>query len=319
MRDRRYVEDLTVEELKEVLITRRREERLVRLRRMGATGRVGNTVIVRDEQDPEYLLPPGPIPSVAVGGWGSVPVSDPDLARGGSLSGGKIRIWRERILLCIESAALIGLIVVIINLAISVRSLNQDWQEQRDTYALPTLTPTPLIRVSILPGGHKPPTMRGGEGQPLGPVPLMTLPTPGPRSPTRLVIPSINVDVNVVEGDDWEQLKKGAGHHIGSANPGERGNTFISGHNDVYGEVFRYLEDVQVGDEVIVYAGDQPYRYIVRVPPRVVEPDDVSVMYPTSKAIVTLLTCYPYMIDTHRIVVIAELERQNTGLQLLNG
>jgi sortase A len=116
------------------------------------------------------------------------------------------------------------------------------------------------------------------------------------------------VDVQVVEGDDWEQLKKGAGHHIGSANPGERGNCFISGHNDIYGEIFRYLPDVQVGDEITVYAGEQPYRYTVRAT-RVVEPDDVSVMYPTSAPILTLLTCYPYMIDTQRFVVIAELNR----------
>jgi sortase A len=122
------------------------------------------------------------------------------------------------------------------------------------------------------------------------------------------VIPSINVDVPVVEGDNDEQLKKGAGHHIGSANPGERGNCFLSGHNDIYGEIFRDLDKVRVGDEIIVYAGQQPYRYQVRAA-RIVEPDDVSVMYPTSTPVLTLLTCYPYMVDTHRLVVIAELER----------
>ena len=137
---------------------------------------------------------------------------------------------------------------------------------------------------------------------------MIEIPTPGPRSPTRLVIPSINVDVPVVEGDSWEQLKKGAGHHIGSANPGERGNCFISGHNDIYGEIFRDLDKVKVGDEIIVYAGEQPYYYIVRAT-RIVEPDDVSVMYPTSTPVLTLLTCYPYMVDSHRLVVIAELKR----------
>ena len=150
--------------------------------------------------------------------------------------------------------------------------------------------------------------MEGGEAQPIGLAPRLVIPTPGPRSPTRLVIPSIHVDVPVVEGDDWEQLKKGAGHHIGSANPGERGNMFISGHNDVYGEIFRHLEEVKMGDEIIVYAGERSYRYFVRAT-RIVEPDDVSVMYPTSTPILTLLTCYPYMVDSHRLVVIAELER----------
>ena len=44
--------------------------------------------------------------------------------------------------------------------------------------------------------------------------------------------------------------QKGAGHHIGSANPGERGNCFISGHNDIYGEIFRHLDEVKMGDEI---------------------------------------------------------------------
>jgi sortase A len=110
----------------------------------------------------------------------------------------------------------------------------------------------------------------------------------------------------VVEGDDWEQLKKGVGHHVNSANPGERGNCVLSGHNDVFGEVFRRLEDLELDDEVIVYTGVQPYRYVVKAK-RIVEPTDVSVMYPTTKPVLTLITCHPYMVDTHRLVVVAEL------------
>jgi sortase A len=217
-------------------------------------------------------------------------------------------VWRERILMGIEGAALIGLIAVLVSLVVTVRSLNQDWRVQQEANAFPAPTATALIRAAALPGGHKPPTMEGGEAQPIGASPKLVIPTPGPKSPTRLVIPSIHVDVPVVEGDDWEQLKKGAGHHIGSANPGERGNTFISGHNDIYGEIFRRLEEVKMGDEITVYAGERSYRYYVRAT-RIVEPDDVSVMYPTSTPILTLLTCYPYMVDSHRLVVIAELER----------
>ena len=307
MRDRRCVEDLTVKELEEVLLTRRREARLARMRRMRSSGRLGSAVLVQDLEEPDPASAHGPISSGG-GVWSAALAGEPGMVQGQGESGSGSGLWRDRFLLLIESAALVGLIAVVVSLAFSVRNLNQEWKEDRGSPAIATLTPTPLIRVAILPGGHKPPSFGGGESQPLGPVPLMAVPTPGPRAPTRLVIPSIDVDVNVVEGDDWEQLKKGAGHHIGSANPGERGNCFISGHNDIYGEIFRYLEDVQVGDEVIVYSGDQPYRYIVRASPRIVEPDDVSVMYPTSKATITLLTCHPYMIDTQRLVVIAELE-----------
>lgn len=307
IRDRRYVEDLSTEELEEVLLTRRRDERLARARRLRTRGRLDKAVLVADVDQVDPSLQVGPASAGYTTDWGSVQVAEPDPRANGHRSGA--RSWRDGILLGIESAALVGLIAVIFSLVISVRNLNREWKGERALAASPEPTATALIRASILPGGHQPPTERGGEAQPLGSVAVLALPTPGPRAPTRLAIPSISVDVTVVEGDDWEQLKKGGGHHIGSANPGERGNVVISGHNDIYGEIFRYLEKVKTGDEVIVYAGDQAYRYIVRAPPRIVEPDDVSVMYPTSKATVTLLTCHPYMVDTHRLVVIGELER----------
>jgi sortase A len=110
-----------------------------------------------------------------------------------------------------------------------------------------------------------------------------------------------------VEGDDWEALKQGAGHHIGSANPGESDNCVISAHNDIYGEIFRRLDDLELGDEVVIYAGEQPYRYIVMAK-QIVEPTQVHVLAPTTKPVATLISCYPYMVDTHRIVVIAELQ-----------
>ena len=296
MRDRRYVEDLTTHELEEVLLVRRREERLARLQRLGAAGRMGSTVVVPDLEDP--LPVPGLLLETADQG--------PQLGVPQRKSG--FKLWRERVLLAIEIAVVVGLVAILISFAVTVRDLNRDWREQQSANPFPTPTATPLIRVAILPGGHKPPTASGGEAQPLGPVTSLAIPTPGPRSPTRLVIQSIGVDVPVVEGDGWEQLKRGAGHHIGSANPGERGNCFISGHNDIYGEIFRDLEEVKAGDQIVVHADEQPYVYIVRTT-RIVEPDDVSVMYPTSTPILTLLTCYPYMVDSHRLVVIAELDQ----------
>ena len=107
-------------------------------------------------------------------------------------------------------------------------------------------------------------------------------------------------------GENWEELKKGAGHHVGSANPGEKSNCIISAHNDVFGEIFKDIQHLESGDKVTVYAGDMPYDYVVRAK-RVVEPSEVSVMDPTPDPILTLITCHPYMIDTQRMIVIAEL------------
>ena len=287
MHDRRYVEDLTTDELERELVIRRREERLERVRRVGALRAVDAVFL----PDPAMTYEPA---LQATGG------------RTEALKSG-FALWRERVLLAIEVAALVGLVIVIASFALNVQRINRDWKEQYIAAPGPTPTATALIRPSILPGGHRPPPTQGGEAEPVSVMPRVAIPSPGPRSATRLVIPAIKVDVPVVEGVDWEQLKRGAGHLVGSANPGERGNCFIAGHNDIYGEIFRDLEELKIGDEIVVYAGQQSFRYVVRAT-RIVEPDDLGVMEPTSTPVLTLLTCYPYMIDSHRLIVIAELD-----------
>jgi len=140
----------------------------------------------------------------------------------------------------------------------------------------------------------------------VGAITPLPVPTPGPEQAIRIQIPAIGVDAPVVEGDDWESLRQGAGHHVGSANPGEGGNCVISAHNDIFGEIFRDLSDLDLGDEVFVHTASQVYHYVV-TQKRIIEPTEVSVMKSTSSPVLTLISCYPYGIDTHRIVVIAEL------------
>ena len=140
----------------------------------------------------------------------------------------------------------------------------------------------------------------------VGAITPLPMPTPGPEQAIRIQIPDIGVDAPIVEGDNWESLKQGSGHHLGSANPGESGNCVISAHNDIFGEIFRDLPDLDLGDEVFVHTVSQVYRYVV-IQKRIIEPTEVSVMHPTSSPVLTLISCYPYGIDTHRIVVIGEL------------
>jgi sortase A len=124
--------------------------------------------------------------------------------------------------------------------------------------------------------------------------------------PTRIVIPKIEVDAPIVAGVAWEDLKKGVGHLPGSANPGERGNLYLAAHNDIFGEIFRHLDRIEPGDEYIIYAGEQEFRYIA-TEKRIIEDTDVDVMLPTTEPVATLQTCYPYLVDTHRLVVVGEL------------
>jgi sortase A len=215
-------------------------------------------------------------------------------------------------LLLLEVGALLGLVAVLAVSLLNLRSLNEEYVEASQLDLTPTAETT-AVAIGVLPGGHAPPEEAGSVPTHLRSLvegetpPAIPIPTPGPSAPTRVVIPSIGVDALVVEGDSWEQLKLGVGHHLNTADPGQRGNMVLAAHNDIYGEIFRHLDDLELGDEVVVYADEQPYRYIVRAK-QIVEPTEVGVLAPTTKPVATLISCYPYMVDTHRIVVVAELQ-----------
>jgi sortase A len=227
------------------------------------------------------------------------------------------RVWLDRALFVIEIAAVIGLGFVLFNGMNLLRDLNK---EVANVLVQPTLTPTPIVSVIVLPGGHTPPTDPGGARfndaeipehlrplvQSLANIPI---PTPSPVHATRLQIPAINVDAPVVQGDGWEQLKKGIGQHIGTVNPGQKGNLVVSAHNDVFGEIFRDLDRLKPGDEITVSTAQQAYVYVVRQT-QIVAPTQVDVMGATQEAVLTLISCYPYMVDNQRIVVSAELQGQ---------
>lgn len=137
-------------------------------------------------------------------------------------------------------------------------------------------------------------------------APTVSLAEPVAQPATRIVIPAIKVDAPVGKGTDWESLKYQVGHHPGTANPGQRGNMVLAAHNDIYGEIFRYLPDVPLGEVITVYAEEETFRYRI-VERRIIRPEQVEVMLPTTGPTVTLISCYPYLIDSHRIVLFGEL------------
>jgi sortase A len=81
----------------------------------------------------------------------------------------------------------------------------------------------------------------------------------------------------------------------------------LAGHNDVYGEVFRYLDRLAPGDIVILFSTRRQYTYVI-TGTQMVEPTEVQVMAQTPDVRVTLISCHPYLIDDHRIVVSAVLQ-----------
>jgi sortase A len=319
--DRRTVDELSIEELEQILIVKRRQARAERMRRLREIGRLPVEAALPHED--LALLGAAASGGETVQGTGDVAPQrafdvEPLRARKGRRRRrprpARTRAgWiRDKVLLVLEVGALVGLMVILGVSLQNIKALNDDYAEAGPAAATMVATPTPLAG-GILPSGHTPPEEPGVvpahlrdlvEGEVLPPV---AIPTPGPEAPTRIVIPAIDVDALIVEGDSWEQLKLGVGHHLNTADPGERGNMVLSAHNDIYGEIFRRLSDLELGDEVVIYAGDQPYRYIVTAK-QIVDPTDVSVLATTTKPVATLISCYPYMVDSHRIVVIAELQ-----------
>jgi sortase A len=122
------------------------------------------------------------------------------------------------------------------------------------------------------------------------------------------------VEQNGQQFSVWQVADYAAGWHMTSAPPGQPGNTVLSGHHNIKGEIFRYLVDVQEGDEVDVYVGDTVYQYYVeqklilkeKGEPAEVRRQNAQWIAPSDDVRLTLVTCWPYTNNTHRVIVVAK-------------
>jgi LPXTG-site transpeptidase (sortase) family protein len=206
----------------------------------------------------------------------------------------------------------------------------------------PTITPMPtateLVVVGLPPTPEPAPVSPTPTPEPVPvsptptpePVPVSPTPTPDLRPPatsppTRLVIPKISLDIPVVpvgtrtikEGGKtkvvWGDVSNAGAFHESSAYPGHPGNTVINGHRDILGSVFRHLNRVDVGDEIILYVADVAYRYDVAE--TLVLPETFASAKQRAENLkyigyipeerLTLITCTPVGLATHRLLVIA--------------
>jgi len=155
------------------------------------------------------------------------------------------------------------------------------------------------------------------------------LPTPTSTN-DRIVIPSLNVNAPVVEptlglealkAQDFttledqihETLLKGVVHYPGTAEPGEKGNAFLTGHSSnvfwemsPYNTVFALLPKIKVGDDLYVTHNLVEYHYRV-VDKKEVQPTDVSSLQQGDDTKLTLVTCTPVGTTFRRLVVTALL------------
>lgn len=119
-------------------------------------------------------------------------------------------------------------------------------------------------------------------------------------------IPKINVYLPIYHGTDSKVLAKGAGHLQNTSLPvgGESTHSVISAHSAYPCETFfDYLTDMQVGDEFYIRILDRTLKYQVDQI-EVILPEEVnSLRIVKGEDLVTLLTCTPYSVNTHRLLV----------------
>jgi sortase A len=143
--------------------------------------------------------------------------------------------------------------------------------------------------------------------------------------PDRIVVPSIGLDVaiapvgwSVVEEGGaqrsaWNVPLDAAGWHQNSAMPGEDGNVVLSGHHNLGAQVFRHLVELHVGDEIVLDTGGVLHRYAVterfilpeRGVPEAQRQQNALWIAPTKRERLTLVTCWPYTDNSHRVIVVA--------------
>ncbi|MFK7780403.1 MAG: sortase [Candidatus Gracilibacteria bacterium] len=137
-------------------------------------------------------------------------------------------------------------------------------------------------------------------------------------------IPLLDIKNRKVNGENelndifMEELENGIVRYPGSSKPGEDGISFIFGHSSNFpwikgdfNDVFSLLDNVEFGDEIIIYYDQKKYVYKIREK-SVITPGDVSVLERNrQKSEITLMTCWPIGTTLNRLIVTGELIEVN--------
>ena len=191
---------------------------------------------------------------------------------------------------------------------------------------VPTVVPQPTVSDALLLSETP---LNGLESNGANVMTLAEALNQGPRAglPVRIVIPQIGLDAPVEEigvtavqsgGQTYYQWlvpdRFAAGWHDNSALLGQPGNTVLNGHHNVYGEVFRDIIDLDKGDQIILYDANQAYSYQITDKEILLESgqslevrlDNAAWIAPTEDERITIVTCWPYTDNSHRLVVVAK-------------
>jgi sortase A len=124
----------------------------------------------------------------------------------------------------------------------------------------------------------------------------------------------------ILDGVVQTELRQGVGWYPGSQLPGQAGNFAVAAHRRTWGDMFRYLNELKTGNDIVVRDGNTVYTYRVIEDPRYVKPDSVDVLSPIpgqsgltrAGHYITLTTCDPVYDSYQRLIVFGELVSQST-------
>lgn len=197
--------------------------------------------------------------------------------------------------------------------------------------ALPVLVPTPTLLVAVPSDYHTPTPIPSIDGE--------TASSGDPASRARelglpdwatvdywLSIPRIELEAPVmaldprIHDEDGQIISRMpvphaylVGFDTASAEPGFGGNTIMTGHNNLWGAVFKYLDELEIGDEIAVWSQYGVFSYYVAETHILEEADqpyevrlsNARFLEPTADDRLTLVTCWPRNGSSHRLIVIA--------------
>ncbi|MGN0027085.1 MAG: class C sortase [Clostridium sp.] len=119
-------------------------------------------------------------------------------------------------------------------------------------------------------------------------------------------IPKINVHLPIYQGIEEKELQSGAGYWLGSSLPtgGESTHCVITAHTGlVKAKMFTDIDQLEIGDLFTLFVLNRQLTYEVDQI-LITEPDDIKDLYIVDgKDYVTLYTCYPYGVNTERLLV----------------
>lgn len=122
----------------------------------------------------------------------------------------------------------------------------------------------------------------------------------------RVVIPKINADLPIYHGTSEQSLQKGVGHLYGTALPvgGTGTHSVLTGHTGLPNNtMFDNLNKLTEGDEIYIQVSGEVLKYQVHGIDVVLPEETDSLAEDPNQDLITLITCTPYGINTHRILV----------------